>query len=167
VTIMRSSQTSGNRVIERNQCGVAAVEVALVLIILLLILGGIFEFGRVFWFDNAMTKATRDGARLMSVTNALVINSQGVPAAQSLVAAEANAARVSPPLLAANVQVDCLNDSFQTMTCADGTAPANVRVGIGNYSVVIGGWFPLMSTLGGTVSYTVTIDPQTTMRYTP
>jgi Flp pilus assembly protein TadG len=165
VKIMRGAQTFGSRFNARTQRGVAAIEFALVLVVLLLILGGIFEFGRVFWFYNAMTKATRDGARVMSTTNVLAVNSQGVPAAQNLVVAEANAARVSPPLLMANVQVECLNDSFQTVTCVDGVAPANVRVGIVNYSVVIGGWFPLLSTVGGTVSYTVTINPQTTMRY--
>lgn len=165
--IMGYAYTTGKRYRALRQQGVAAVEFALVLVILLLIIGGIFEFGRVFWFYNALTKATRDGARLMSVTNAIDINSQGVPTAQNLVVAEANAARVSPPLLDANVQVDCLNASFQTVACTDGTAPANVRVGIVNYTVTIGGWFPLLSTLGGTVSYTVTVNPQTTMRYAP
>lgn len=163
---MPGLQTFKREVLKRQR-GVAAVEFTLVLLILLLIIGGIFEFGRVFWFYNAMTKATRDGARVMSVTEALVINSQGVPAARNLVVAEANAANVSPPLQAANVQVDCLNESFQVVGCTDGTAPANVRVGIANFTVTIGGWMPLLSTLGGTVSYTVPVAPQTTMRYMP
>lgn len=47
----------------RQQKGVAAIEFALVLIPLLLILFGITEFGRAIYQYNTLVKATRDAAR--------------------------------------------------------------------------------------------------------
>lgn len=153
---------------QRRQQGVAAIEFALVLVILLLIIGGIFEFGRVFWYYNALAKATRDGARLMSLSNSLTLSSEGIPAVRNLVASVANDARVSPPLMGNdNVVAECLDESFSPVTCTDNSAPANVRVSIADYTVTIGGWMPLFTTVGGTVSYTVSVAPQTTMRYWP
>lgn len=151
---------------KRRQDGVAAIEFALVLLILLLIIGGIFEFGRVFWYYNALAKATRDGARLMSLSSTL--NNTSITAVKNLVASEANAARVSPPVVGNDhVLAECLNESFGLVSCDDASAPANVRVSVSGYTVTIGGWMPLFSTLGGTVSYTVSVAPQTTMRYWP
>jgi Flp pilus assembly protein TadG len=49
-----------------SQQGVAAVEMALVLIPLMLLLFGITEFGRALYLYNTIAKATRDGARYLS-----------------------------------------------------------------------------------------------------
>jgi hypothetical protein len=150
----------------RHQQGVAVVELGLLIVLLLMIVGAIIEFGRVFWYYDALTKATRDGARLMSRIDKIVINSTGVAAAENLVVAAANSAGVSPELTAANVQVECLSASYSVLDCIDGTAPENVRVSIVNFDVVIGGWIPLFVAEGGVADYdAVPLAPHTTMRY--
>jgi hypothetical protein len=119
-----------------QQKGVAVVEFGLVIILLLMIVGAIIEFGRVFWYYDALTKATRDGARFMSKSDKAIIASTEVNAAYSVV------------------------------TCVDGTAPENVRVTIINFEVVIGGLMPLFVATGGLADYdAVTLAPHTTMRY--
>lgn len=129
--------------------------------ILLLIVAGIVEFGRAFWYYDALTKATRDGARSMTISPKATINSVAIAAAQTLVVNAANAANVSPALNPGNVSVSCLDESFVTVACVDGTAPANVRVAITGYSVTIGGWIGSILPSGGDVAFA----PHTTMRY--
>ena len=51
------------RKIIRNQRGGSAVELAIVLFVLLLILFGIIEFGLIFYNKNVITNASREGAR--------------------------------------------------------------------------------------------------------
>ena len=149
-----------------QQKGVAAVEFGLLVILLLMIVGAIIEFGRVFWYYDALTKATRDGARLMSKADKAIIASIEVDAARDLVVAAVNSARVSPGLTIDNVRVECLNASYSVITCVDGDAPENVRVTIINFDVVIGGLMPLFVATGGLADYdAVTLAPHTTMRY--
>ena len=137
--------------------GAAIVEFAIVLTLMLLIVAGIFEFGRAFQYYDALAKATRDGARYMSAAPKATINSAGVSAAQNLVVAEANAANLSPVLTPAEVVVTCT-----PAACADGTAPTDVEVSISGYSITIGGIMPFFS--GGAFTG-VTLAPHTTMRY--
>ncbi|MFD2270632.1 TadE family protein [Undibacterium arcticum] len=102
----------------RMQCGAAAVELAFLIIVMMFIIAGIIEFGRVFWYADALTKATRDGARLMSSWPVASLNSSGVGTAQSIAATAANAARVSPNLdVATNVLVECLGPSPRFQCC--------------------------------------------------
>lgn len=148
------------------QKGVAVVEFGLLIILLLMIVGAIIEFGRVFWYYDALTKATRDGARLMSKADKTIIASAEVNAAKDLVVAAVNAAKVSPDLTTGNVRVECLNAAYSVIACVDGTAPENVRVTIINFEVVIGGLMPLFVATGGLADYdAVTLAPHTTMRY--
>ncbi|MBZ0096452.1 MAG: pilus assembly protein [Sulfuricella sp.] len=149
---------------QTGEKGAAAVEFALVVIVLLLIVAGIVEFGRAFWYYDALTKATRDGARYMSTANVATINTAGVPAARTLVVTVANAARVSPVLGSGNVSVTCLDTSYGVVPCQNNTAPANVRVAIVNYSITLGGLLPLAYTTGQAASG-ATLTPSTTMRY--
>lgn len=144
------------------QHGGAAVEFALILALLISILAGIFEFGRAFWYYDALTKATRDGARLMSVTDKATILTPGVTDAQTLVANAVTDAGV-PNFTVDNVEVTCLNDTFDDAVCTDNTAPGGVRVQIIDYSMTIGQFIPFL--LGGSSSYTATLSPHTTMRY--
>ena len=144
------------------QNGGAAVEFSLILTLLISILAGIFEFGRAFWYYDALTKATRDGARLMSVTDTLTIATPGVADAQTLVANAVSAAGV-PDFTTANVEVTCLDDTFADATCTNGTAPGGVRVQIIDYSMSIGQFIPFL--LGASSSYTANLSPHTTMRY--
>jgi Flp pilus assembly protein TadG len=153
--------------------GVAAIEFALVLIVLLLIVAGVVEFGRAFWHYDTLAKATRDGARFMSMEPVATIGDAAtLNAARQLVINAANAANVSPALTAENVSVNCLDTAFQPVACVDGTAPANVRVGISttwgaasDYTVTIGGVIPFFLPTGGSRTFTATFTPHTTMRY--
>lgn len=54
----------------RPQRGAAALEFALLLIPLLMLLGGVVEFGRAIYTYDALVKAARDAARLVSGTSA-------------------------------------------------------------------------------------------------
>jgi Flp pilus assembly protein TadG len=138
--------------------GAAVVEFAIVLSLMLLITAGIFEFARAFQYYDALAKATRDGARLMSAAPKATINSVAVSNAQALVVAAANAANLNPLLTTADVVVTCT-----PAACADGTAPTDVEVSISGYSITIGGVMPFVS---GTTSYSgVPLAPHTTMRY--
>jgi Flp pilus assembly protein TadG len=148
------------------QKGVAVVEFGLLIVLLLMIIGAIIEFGRVFWYYDALTKATRDGARLMSKADKTILASIEVNAARNLVVTAVNSAKVSPSLTTANVRVECLNASYSAIACVDGTAPENVRVTIINFDVVIGGLMPLFVATGGLADYdAVALAPHTTMRY--
>lgn len=142
-----------------GQKGVAAVEFALVIILLLIIVAGVIEFGRAFWYYNALTKATRDGARFMSEVSTEKIG-DSLADAEDLVIAAANAANV-PGFDRGNVEVTC-----DGAACANGTAPEVVRVEITDYEVTIGGWIPIfLPTGGGVTSFTSELAPSTTMRY--
>ncbi|MBI2307530.1 MAG: pilus assembly protein [Rhodocyclales bacterium] len=145
-----------------GQSGVAAVELAFLLILLMLMAAGTFEFGRAFWYYNALAKATRDGARAMSVAPKATISSVAVGATQTLVVDAANGANVDPLLITANVDVTCDGGA-----CVDGTAPADVRVAITGYSIDIGGIFPFFnpSTAGVHSISGVSLTPHTVMRY--
>jgi Flp pilus assembly protein TadG len=140
------------------QRGAAVVEFAFVLTLMLLITAGIFEFGRAFQYYDALAKATRNGARLMSAAPKATISSVAVNNAKALVVADANAANLKPRLTAADVVVTCT-----PAACADGTAPTDVEVSISGYTITIGGVMPFIS---GTTSYpSVPLAPHTTMRY--
>lgn len=150
-----------------TQRGAVAIELAFVIIVMLFIIAGTVEFGRVFWYADALTKATRDGARLMSNWPVADLNSSGVVAAKNLVVAAATAANVGPALDAgANVSVECLGPSpgFSVVGCADGTAPANVRVSIAGFNVALGAATPFIN-IYGSVFGNVPLSPYTTMRY--
>ncbi len=156
-------RASGRTIRKRmRQGGVAAVELAFLLVLLLLIAAGIFEFGRAFWYYNALAKATRDGARALSLAPAANLGSVGVGQVQARVVAVANAANLHPALAAANVEVVCDGSS-----CADGSAPTQVRVAISGYRIDIGGIFPFFSpaTYAPTRFSGVPLAPHTTMRY--
>lgn len=153
----------------RIQRGVAAVELAFVIIFLLLLTAGIVEFGRAFWYYDALTKATRDGARMLSVADRDTFSTGSfIGDASNRVVQAANAANVKPALSTSNISVTCLDDDFDAVGCGSGTdAPANVRVAITGYTIDIGGMFPFLSPTGGaSKKYSgVALAPQTTMRF--
>jgi len=143
--------------------GVAAVEFAIVISLLVLITGGIIEFGRVLWYLDALTKATRDGARFMSTVPKNTILSN-ITAAQNLVVNAANAANVSPVLTGGNVEINCTYlDSGGTEggwgSCHN-DVPVHLRVAITSYNVAFGSWFPIPLPAGDWF-----LTPHTTMRY--
>lgn len=59
----------------RRDRGAAAVEMAIVLPLLLLLVGGIIDFGRAFYYQVSISNAAREGARMKAIggfTNAQV-----------------------------------------------------------------------------------------------
>ena len=142
----------GNRV--RRERGAAAVEFAIVISLLVLITGGIIEFGRVFWYLDALTKATRDGARYLS-TSALPLDTGK---AEGLVVNAATQAGL-PGFVAGNgnVTVSCESVSNPGNPC---DAPDYVKVEITGYSVTFGSWFAIPLPGGDWL-----LRPHTTMRY--
>lgn len=151
----------------QRQAGVAAVELAFVIFFLLLLVAGIIEFGRAFWYYDALTKATRDGARLLSVADRATFTSF-IDTAQTRVMTVANAANLNPPLAVSNVAVTCMNKDFGEIGCGNGTnAPENIRVAISGYAIDIGGMIPFLppNTGTATVFQGVALAPHATMPY--
>lgn len=153
-----------------HQRGAVAVEFALVIGVLLLIVSGIVEFGRVFWHYDALTKATRDGARLMSLVNRGQLGDEaGTKTASnpvtaiSIVSDEANAARLLTPLADGEIEVRCIYATGDWVPCVNrdptDTVPVHVRVKISGYSVQLGEWLPFVGT------GTLPLEPYTVMRY--
>ena len=70
-----------------KQSGAALVEFGLMVTILFLLLAGTYEFGRAFAYYDAQSKATRDGARFMSVAKKTNISSSSVSTATDIVVA--------------------------------------------------------------------------------
>lgn len=145
----------------RRHAGGAVVEFALLLTMLITLLAGIFEFGRAFWYYDALTKATRDSARFMSVAPKDTIATAGVLAARDLIVTAARNAGI-PSFLATNVDVVCLDLNFNDSVCTDGSAPGGIRVQV-SYPMTIGQFIPFI--LGGSLRYAATLSPHTTMRY--
>ena len=94
----------------KSERGAAAVEFALVLPLLLLLLLGIVEFGRVYNAQMQLTAAARDGARVMT------INSNSAAAAAEARAAVIASAPALAPAVAAN-QIDIAVSPGNTDMC--------------------------------------------------
>ncbi|SHG50424.1 TadE/TadG family type IV pilus assembly protein [Massilia sp. CF038] len=142
--------------------GGAVIEFALILTLLVTIVAGILEFGRAFWYYDALSKATRNAARTLSVAAPATIASSAVAKARSEVSDAAASAGVGG-FGTSNVSVACLDSAFNAVTCTDGTAPAGVRVSITGYSMFLGSTIPFL--VGAEKTYTVNLAPGTTMPY--
>jgi Flp pilus assembly protein TadG len=137
--------------------GAVAIEFALLLIPLLMIVTGVIEFGRAFWYYDALAKSTRDAARFLSntrVSTAVAIDAALKDQAKALVVNAASLAQV-PSFSTSDVDVSCNPDC---------DAPTYVTVSINAYPMTIGGWIPVFIPTGAT-SWSTTFSPYTTMRY--
>ena len=144
-----------------QQQGSAIVEFALVLPILLLLLGGIYGIGRAYAQYETLTKATRDGARLLSISNKATINSVGVAAAKARVTYMAQNGGM-PDFSDSNVIVTCLDaTTYADGSCADGTEPGGVRVETTGLTYDLGSTMPIL----GEATRTLSLKASTTMRY--
>ncbi len=140
-----------------QQRGAVAVEFALLIIPLLMIVTGIIEFGRTFWYYDALVKSTRDSARFLSssrVSPALALDVALNDQARTMVMNAATLAQV-PNFTIDDVAVEC------DPGC---DAPIYVTVRIDAYQVTIGGWIPVFLPTGAT-TWSSTLSPYTTMRY--
>lgn len=147
----------------RAQRGVAAVEMAIVMVVMLLITAGMIEFGRTFWYFNALSKATRGAARVVSSVSTTDLadatrRAAALESAKNLAVSVANGAGVRPAIGTGNVLITCDGGS-----CGAGS-PGNVTVSIDGFNVNLGAWFPFVSSTNGRLG-TVNLAPSTTMRY--
>ena len=92
------------RSVRRHDRGQSLVEFALILPILVLLLMGVFDFGRAIYAFNTVSNAAREGARTAIVDQSSVA---GVPAAATEAANHATALGLDPSDLA-NVDVQYL-----------------------------------------------------------
>jgi Flp pilus assembly protein TadG len=145
-----------------RQHGGVVVEFALLLPLMLTLLAGIFEIGRTFWYYDALSNATRNAARAISVSNKATIATVAIPAAKTLLADAAASAGI-PNFTSSNVTVACLDAALNDTACADGSAPGGVRVTINSYQVAVGSYIPFI--IGNSALYTVNLAPSTTMPY--
>lgn len=155
----------------RAECGAAAVEFAIVISLLVLILGGIIEFGRVLWYLDALTKATRDGARYLSTAAKPLDSGAAYDKAREIVVKAAKSAAFAdqngvwyrgaglPGFDISNVIISC-DPSCALPNQVPPTTPYYVTVSINNYSVAFGSWFAMPLPSGDWP-----LTPHTTMRY--
>lgn len=135
-----------------RQRGVAVIELAIILPLLLLIVTGLIEYGRLTWNYNALAKATRDAARYLSTepTDAATANSMVLDAAAS--------AGVNTGNLTTNI--DCHKSDGSSVACASIPPDGSVTVAV-NYGFTIGDWVPVI----GMAIKVVELAPHTTMPY--
>lgn len=116
-----------------RQKGLAAVETALVAMVVLIVLFAVFEIGRVFFVANALEEATRRGARIAAVCQ---VND---PAIREIALFNNSGGGGTSPLVygltSANISVDyiandgtVIGDPIGNFTDIDA-----VRVGVRNY----------------------------------
>ena len=124
----------------RGDRGSAAVEFAIVIPVLLLLVLGTVEFGRVFFLQNSITNAARVGARTMAI-EASAANPNAVSDAKSQTAAAA----VAPALTTTQVTVSTSNGTSNCVVPAAGTA-VYVTVTIAYPVTQITGFLPVFPT---------------------
>jgi len=152
---------------KRGMQGVAAVEFALLIFLLLILVAGIVEFGRAFWYYDALAKATRDGARFLSMTRVsttVALSEDMKTNAITMVKNTVDMARV-PGFVAADVTVICDYDTGAgtgTDCATSGYIPQYIRVSVA-YPIKIGEWIPFVSLINA--PWNITLPPSTTMRY--
>jgi Flp pilus assembly protein TadG len=149
--VMLSNRTSGLR-----SSGQALVEMAILLPLLMLLVMGIFEFGRAMYIKNTLTNAARAGARTAVVTPT-IINATGATCAST-----GNNAKIyqtvcndlysgiNPSDVTIDVTITDL-DSSGTLNSGD---MAEVKVNLNNYLTQYRKvpFIPLPNTLTGTTA---------------
>jgi len=148
----------------RVQRGVAAIELAIGMVMILLITSGIVEFGRAFWYYNALDKATRDAARYLSAVPVVEMTdavqaAAAITTAKNMVVEAVNDANVSPAITMTNVVVSC------NAACGDDVKPVSVTVSITGFAILIGGLFPFVSGAANGNYGDIGLSPHTTMPY--
>lgn len=118
------------RIFRRSDKGAAAVEFALIIPALLLILFGIIEFSRLYNEQISLSNAARSAARVMAIGN-----DQGDAVSAAIAAAPA----LNPPITGGQV-------SFSPSACATG---GTMSVTITYPTPLLTGWFGASMTLTG------------------
>lgn len=117
----------------RFQRGVAAVELAFILPVLVVLLAFPLYFGRVFWHYTAAQKAAQDAARYLSSVPLIDMKDPlrvGHAVAVARDIAEAETAELNPGPYRPSITVLC-----DGLSCAGFSTPTTVRVGVQLYMV--------------------------------
>lgn len=147
-----------------RQKGAAAVELALVLSFLLLIAAGIIEFGRAIWYYDALSKATRDAARLMSTVPVSGL-SASIADARALVRRAGGAAGIPGFESGGSVSVTCDPPAVASCNAPLAGQVQTITVSV-NYPMVLGEWIPFVPIRAAdATTIAITLRPHTTMRY--
>ncbi|MEG9249038.1 TadE/TadG family type IV pilus assembly protein [Arthrobacter sp. Soc17.1.1.1] len=109
--------------------GAAAVEMALVLPILILLLLGIMEFGRAFNAQVTLTNAAREGVRVMAISK------DTTKARASAITA---AGRFSPPLKATDIAISVPGSTAATPCPGGGTATVTITYTLSTLTKIAG-----------------------------
>lgn len=155
----------GNRRQQNRLRGIAAVEFAILLFVLMPIIAGIVEFGRAFWYYDAVLKGTRDAARYLSTATATQLkDATAAPATAKNIAVQAAiAGGVPAEFTSANISVTCAPTAcgavVQPSDITQVTVSAQYPIGIGSLLPFIGS----AAAAGG--GYAVTLAPHTSMPY--
>lgn len=148
--------------------GVAAVEFALILVLLMTIVAFIVEGGRALWYYDALAKATRDAARFMSVVPAAELRDSR-SAARELVELTAGLARV-PDVDKGSGVVTVTCQGAVASDCSglgedDAAKVSSVTVAVA-YPLLVGEWIPFITIGPEPFSpFSITLRPATTMPY--
>lgn len=118
-------KTRLRRLIRSRQTGVAAVELALVLPVLVVLLTSALLFGRIFWYYTVTQKAAHDAARYIASIPANEMRSQGRVSAYTQVGRDIAMAETADLDLHDIPTVSVRCDAWE---CVGGTAPQNVGV---------------------------------------
>ena len=116
--------------------GAAAVEFALVMPVLLVLILGIAEFGRAYNIQTTISGAAREGARVMALTNA--------PADANAAAKEATIAAAAPAVKLSAGQIN-----VSPGTCPTTSTPTNATVVVTYPMTFITNFFGASITLTG------------------
>lgn len=148
---------------QRRQHGIAAVEFAILAFVLLPLIAGVIEFGRAFWYYDAVLKGTRDAARYLSTVPAAQLADATALTTAKNIAVQASTAGGVRGFTSANVSVNCAPTA-----CGAVVAPSDVtQVTVtAQYPISIGSLLPFIgpaAAAGG--GYAVTLAPHTTMPY--
>lgn len=113
----------------RNEKGAAAVEMALLLPVLILLLFGIMEFGRAFNTQVTLTNAARESVRVMSIAE---------DAPDARLAAITAAGTLNPGLTSSSIVIN-IPGSTSTDPCpADSAATVTITYSLNSLSGIAG-----------------------------
>ena len=118
----RKATSDKSRVLSGRERGAAAVEFALVLPLLVVLLMGIIDFGLYFYNDLAVSHAARDAARYLSVNN--IAGANAAVSKLTLVSAPQPTATMSPGT-SGNPATVTLQTTYRFLT----PLPLIVRIG--------------------------------------
>jgi Flp pilus assembly protein TadG len=130
----------------RSDRGAAAVEMAIVLPLLLLVLGGVVDFGRAFFTQIVLSNAAREGVRAAS------ISTMGLPDVTQRARAAATGIEGGPPAMSVSMT--------PSPKCVSG-ANATVTVSAPFTWIILK---PALKMIGGANALPATLSYEATMR---